>query len=417
MNTVDPARRAAAPDAARQPIAPVPAASSPLLPPPVGGSDDAITQMYAVLVESHDKDSDSAKLDLERDKKARDAFLARQREAIDKAIAAENEKHGLFDAMGVGSVIGVATGAPLLVVGDMAMHLAHQTPDFVQKFEQDHAKSVELAATLSCGVQNGAILAKEQLSPEAMRAAVALGGILVQETDVLGAKTSARLGAAMMIVGSPNASAAAAAVVARKDGVVADDIRKGEEKVQPYEKYIEYGGMAVAAAAAVGGSFGTAAGPVVILGVAMSAGGVVTAETKVLDPVLGKKASQWVGAGLMLGGSFMSGAAMATVANEAEMSVATKALDAAGAGITGLAKVHEGAMTVQNAAIAHDVDEQQRTAKAFELVARHFDDAIADITDRARALEEEHAKMCKVVADAAETQAQASLAAASMIRG
>lgn len=411
-------------------VAPVPAArtaqpgdagvAAPLLPEPVAFSADALVALQQLFAQSNREDAASAKIDVERKSQEKKAAQQREAEALEHARKAQEEKGGLFDSMGIGSLVGIVTANPILVIADMSMHMARLTPDFLRDFEKGNKDSIELATKLYCAVGNAGVLADGIITPESLRAAIALGGLLVQETGVFGKEASDWAGAGMIVAGSQDGRAAATVLVADKDSAVADEIRDVERDTQEYTKWAAVAGMVLAASAAAVGSFGTAAFVstviVVSIGVALSAGGFAVAETKCLDEALGKGASTWIGSGMMVGGALVSGVGATVVAGGATQaaSAATRALTIGGTVLSGGAQVRQGLETVHNASIQYEVDQSHKDAKEQFFQAQRFQRMVEDIIDTVRDLKDSYLRVTKVVSETVDMQCQTQLAAAGM---
>jgi len=150
-------------------------------------------------------------------------------------------------------------------------------------------------------------------------------------------------------------------VIADKDNAVGDKIREIDRDSLEYTKWIAVAGMAVAAASAIVASAGTATMPVVIIGVALSAGGFAVQETKALDPLLGKDASLWIGGGMMFAGAALTGGGAAA----AQATTVSQALNITGTAIQGGNQVHTGMHQVETAAVVYEVDQMHISAQRY----------------------------------------------------
>ena len=375
--------------------APAPAtAPSALLPPPADVSGDAAAVMMQIFADQNDQDAKAAKADVERAQAEKALRRRQQAEALAAAEAAAAQKHGLFDAIGIGGVVGVATGNPLLVLADVTAHMTHATPKIRREREAEHPKAIARAAEIY-------VLAGAR-SAEAMRAASAAGGVVARETGVLGRTTSDRAAAVLLLAGG---AAGAAAVAAKKDGAIADDLRAVEKATDPYMKYVEYGAMTLAAASAIVASAGTATAPVVIVGVALSAAGTVSSETKALDHVVGEKAARYIDAGAIISGAVVTGAGLAAIGGGGASSVA-RALGYGADAVDGAAKIDRGLETMEDATIAHDVDRGQIAAKRYQREADRIGRAVDDMLDRAGAIEKDGAHVREIAENVATMQTE-----------
>lgn len=387
-----------------------------LLPAPIELGGDEMAALYALLAEGSREDGKAAKVSIEAAAAHKLAQRREQEAALERARQAAEDQRGFFDSIGLGGLFGIAMANPILVLADVSMHMARVTPEFLREFEDENKDAIEVATKLYAGIGNAAAVASGIGSPESIRAAIALGGLILQETELLGKETSDRLGAVMVLTGSQNGRAAANAVIADKDSTVADDIRELERETQEYTKWVAVAGMAVAATAAIIGSLGTATAPVVIIGVALSAGGFAVAETKCLDPLLGESASTWVGSAMMLSGALVSGAGAAAAAQQVSTGLAevSRSVAVAGAVVDGGAKVRLGFEGVRDAAIQHEVDTHHRTAEKHGQATQRLQRMVEDIIDSVRDLKESHTRMSRAISEAVETQCQTQLIAATM---
>lgn len=341
---------------------------------------DGMGELFRLFAEQNRVDARSARTDMTGKMHEKEAARDAQKAALAEAERLQNEPRGFFDAMGIGTLVGVATASPLLVMADVSMHMAKLTPDLLRDFEKDNADSIELATKLYCTVGNAAALKDGLVSPEAYRAAIALGGLLVAETEVLGEEASAWVGTAMIVNGSVDRGAAAMVVIADKDNAVGEKIREIDRDSLEYTKWIAVAGMAVAAGGAIVASAGTATMPVVLIGVALSAGGFFVQETKALDPVLGKDASLWIGGGMMFAGAALTGGGAAA----AQATTVSQALTMTGTAIEGGSQVHAGMHQVENAAIVHEVDERHISAQEYANDAQRIQRMVDEIIDGLR---------------------------------
>ena len=396
------------------------AANESLLPAPADLGGDGLAMLYQLFADSNREDTKSAKTTIEA-RSAEKQLKMREREAaLERARKAQEEQGGFFDSMGLGSLVGIVTANPLLVMADVSMHMARLTPDFLRDFEKDHKDAIEVATKLYCAVGNASALADGVVNPESLKAAIALGGLLVQETEVLGKDASDWAGTAMVIGGSVNGRSAAAALVADKESAVADEIRHVERETKEWNKWIAAAGMAVAAAAAIVGSLGTATLPVVAIGVALSASGFAVTETKCLDPLLGKEASMWIGSGLMISGAIISGAGSAAAAGQVAgrvsqgASEASRALKVGAAVVDGAAKARQGLEQVADAATRREIDKAHTEAQAHLFRTQRLQRMVEEIVETVRDLKDSHRRMSQAVNEAVETQCQTQLIAAGM---
>ncbi|MBX3229376.1 MAG: hypothetical protein KIT84_17840 [Labilithrix sp.] len=371
-----------------------------LLPPPAD-SLDGLAALYLIFAENNHLESKAAMTEIAAKQEARRAAREAQEAALAEAEKAQQEQGGFFDAMGIGSLVGIATANPLLVMADVSMHMSRLTPDLLRDFEKDNAESIELATKLYCVTMNAAALEDGLVTPEAMRAAIAIGGLLVQETEVLGKDASAWVGTGMTLGCSVDRGAAAMALIADKDSAVADEIREVDRESLKYTKWIAIAGMAVAAGAAIVGSAGTATAPVVLIGVALSAGGFAIQETKCLDPLIGKNASMWIGGGMMLGGAVLTGVGAA--------GAAPKALAMVGTAVEGAVQVHGGMHRVESAAVRHEVDEAHIIAQKHMNNAQRLMRQVDLIIDELRENAQTYRRIAAAVQEVTETESETRL--------
>ena len=403
-----------------------PAAGSPgpsqggsLLPAPSDVGVDSLTLLYQLFAENNREDTKSAKTTIEARSAEKQVKMREREAALERARKAQEEQGGFFDSMGLGSLVGIVTANPVLVMADVSMHMARLTPDFLREFEEQHTDTIELATKLYCAVGNASVLADGLLDADSLRAAVALGGLLVQETEVFGKEASDWAGAAMMVTGSVNGRSAGAVIVADKDSSVADEIRHVEQETKEWNKWIAAAGMAVAAAAAIVGSLGTATLPVVAIGVALSAGGFAVTETKCLDVLIGKEASMWIGSGMMLAGALISGAGSAAAAQmTANVSngtrEASRVLQVGASVVDGTLKARQGLEQVANAATQNEVNKAHEEAQGHLFLTQRLQRMVEDIIDTVRDLKDGHRRMSQAVNEVLETNCQTQLIAAGM---
>ncbi|MBN9166461.1 MAG: hypothetical protein J0I07_36340 [Myxococcales bacterium] len=391
-----------------------------LLPAPVECSTDGLEALYQLFAESNREDSKGAKANVEARSAEKQNRMREREAALERARKAQEDQKGFFDSMGIGSLVGIVAANPALVLADVSMHMARLTPDFLRDFENENKDSIELATKLYCAASNASVLADGIVNPESLRAAIALGGLLVQESEVFGKDASDWAGAGMVVAGSIDGRSAASVIVADKDSAVADQIRDVEDKTREWNKWIAVAGMAIAAAAAIVGSLGTATLPVVAIGVALSAGGFAVTETKCLDALLGEGASMWIGTGMMISGAIISGAGSASAAAQVTDKVAqgtreaARTLQVAGGVVDGLSKTRQGLDTVADAATRHEVDNAHVEAKSLLFQMQRLQRMVEEIIDTVRDLKDGHRRMSQAVNDAVEMQCQTQLMAAGM---
>lgn len=395
------------------------AANESLLPAPADVGGDSMAMLYQLFADSNREDAKSAKTTIEARTAEKHVKMREREAALERARKAQEEQGGFFDSMGIGSLVGIVTANPLLVMADISMHMARLTPDFLRDFEKEHKDTIEVATKLYCAVGNASVLADGIVNPESLRAAIALGGLLVQESEVLGKEASDWAGAAMMVGGSVNGRSAGAVIVADKGSAVADEIRHVERETKEWNKWIAAAGMAVAAAAAIVGSLGTATLPVVAIGVALSASGFAVTETKCLDPLLGKEASMWIGSGMMISGAIISGAGSAAAAQATAKvshgaSEAARALKVGAAVVDGTAKTRQGLEQVADAATRYEVDKAHTEAQAHLFRTQRLQRMVEEVIDTVRDLKDSHRRMSQAVNEIVETQCQTQLLAAGM---
>jgi hypothetical protein len=391
---------------APRPVAPGEAAPPSLLPAPVDVGGDAAATMMQIFADESDQDAKDAKADVERSQAEKALRRQQQAEALAAADAASKQKHGLFDAIGAGGVLGIATGNPVLLLADVTMHMTHTTPKILRELEAEHPKAIDRAAELY--VLSGAA------SAAGIRAAAALAGEVVRDTGVLGKATSDRVGAALLLAGG--GAGGAAAIAARKDDTVANDVRAAQKAADPYMKYVEYGAMGLAAASAIVASAGTATAPVVIVGVALSAAGTVSDETHALDHVVGAKAARYIDGGAVLAGAFVSGVGLAAASTQGT-SVVARVLGYGADAVSGATKLEQGLTTMENATIAHEVDAGQIAATGYELDAAGITRAALDMLDRADAIQKDGATVRQIAEKVVATQCDTRDIAVTAFRG
>ncbi len=390
-------------------------AGAPLLPSP---SVDPIATLYQLAAKANEAQGRQAR------NEARSTFAAKERAekeiaaAMERARRAQEEQKGFFDSMGIGSLVGILSSQPLIVMADMGMHMARMTPDFLESFEKDNAAEIELAAKAFCAASNAALLTDGLCgNPRAYQALVALGGLVIQESGVFGEDASELAGSAMLASsGSGFAGRAnAVAIVADKDSATADKIREAEKETQDYTKWVALVGMAVAAAGAIVSTAGTASVVVVGIGIALSASGFVVSETQ----CIGKEWSNWVGLGLSVAGAVTSGVGAATAASAATKTATEVARVLAGSGqaLEGVAQMRQGAEQIRSAATQKVVEDANTDAQAARFSAQRLERLIEDILDEVREAKDSFRRIATTINETMEIQNRTQLIAIAGMRG
>lgn len=400
--------------------APLPAgAPTPLLSEPTMATSDALTSLYKLMSDRAATEQNAAKTDVESTTKAQKILRQERREAVERAREAAEDQGGFFESIGIGGLVGIAISNPWLVVADMGMHMAKLTPDALSKFEKAHLDEVANAADGYAALGHAKVLLDAGLGgPQAMAALVALGGLLVKETNVLGEDASAWAGRGMMLGGSNalgGARQAAVALVADKEGAVADEIRHVEKETQQYTKYAAYVAMGLAAAGAIAGTAGTATLPVVLVGVALSASGAIVTESN----CLGDDWSKWVGMGLMASGSLISGVGLGAAAAGASAAAkaTSTALSVSGTVVDGAAKVKDGTDQIHGAAVQHEVDLANADAKELQVADRRLDRVIERLIETAQDAKDGFRRTASTIQQAIEQDVQTPMIVAGALRG
>ncbi len=392
-----------------------------LLPSPSSSSGydaDAIGQLYLAISKSNEQDSKAAKENVNLKSQERRRLLDEQAKALAEARAAEQQQTGFFDSMGIGSLAGIATANPMLVIADMSMHMARLTPKTLKDFEDDNKDTIELATKLYCGVGNADTIVNGVVNdPQTMKAALAIAGMILEQTGSDEVRDYA--GTGMILTGSTSSRAAAMVVVADKDNKVADEIRETEKDTRDYTKWVAIGAMAVAGAGAVVASGGTATAIVVGVGVALSVAGFVVVETQALDPLLGKNASLAIGGGMMLAGAVVSFGATAT-ASTAQLSSAAmqhlgRALTVGGGVVSAVVQVKQGLDGMEAAAVQKEVDDFNTEAHGYFLKSERMKNIVLDIIEDVRDLSKSKRRVSEIVNGIVETQCETrAIASAGM---
>lgn len=387
-------------------IAPLSNAS--MLPAPIV---DPLAALYGLAAAAAEAQGKKGKADVESkfDEKAK--VEKEVAAAVERARRAHEEEKGFFDSLGIGSLVGIAASQPMIVVADMGLHMARMTPDFIESFEKDHAQEISLAAKAFCAVNNASVLADGLYgNQQAYYAMIALGGLVVQESGVLGKDASDYAGAAMLTYsgGTSPSHSNAIAVVANKDSATADKIRQAEKDTRDYTKWIALAGMAVAAAGAVVATAGTASVVVVGIGIALSASGFLVSETR----CFGDKASMWIGSGLGLAGAVMTGAGAAGAA-----STAARVMTGAGKAVEGVAEMRAGGDRIRVAATEHAVGEANVDAQAHRFEARRLEQLIEEIIESVRDAKDSAQRVMSTLSETMDTQNQTRLIAVNALRG
>lgn len=371
---------------------------APLLPSPNEYSEDCMTALFQIFADANRQGSELAKNKAETTFDRIAEQRAEQKAALEAALKAQ-EGGGIFDSIGLGGLVGLVSANPILVVADMAMHMSRLTPKFLKDFENDNKGTIALAAKMYCAVGTmGAVSS----------AALAVGGLVIQETAILGKDVSDWVGTGMLVVGG---GCGAAVVCSDKDSAVADTVRDVEKETQEYNQWIAVAGMAVAGAAAIVGSFGSATGLVVAVGIALSLGGFAVAKTE----CFGEEASRWIGLGMTVAGGVVSGVGAIGMAGQATSTALAEAARVAGSvgnALDGAAKVRQGLETLESAAIQRDVERANIEAKEHLFATQRLQRMVEDIIDSVRDLKDSYRRVSGIVNETVETQSNAQLIAA-----
>jgi hypothetical protein len=362
--------------------APPPTASGVLLPAPVDASEDGIAALSTLFAQANRTDSNAARADVERRFREMHRHREEQRAALEAAKKAA-EGRGLFDGVGIVGIVGLARGSPVVVLADVAMHVSRTTPEFVRDLERQEA--TELATKVVAAAYGNA---------------AAAAGLALERTQLFGPDSC--LGTLMIAAGSPYG---AAAVFADKDSELADGIRTVEKDTEAYNQWIAAAGMAVAGAATIVATFGTATAVVVAIGLALSAAGCVVSNTKVADGVLGRDGARFTGAGLMLAGAVTSGVGAGNVAGSA------KVVETTANAVTGAAKTRQGLGTIGHAAAARDRGRAEASARGAQQSAERLQRIIEDLIEEMRDLKESHGRVRETLQETMETMAATRLVA------
>ena len=399
-----------------------PATPNDLLPEPGVAAEDALVSLYKLLSDANRADTATALGESSARQAEKQRRMDEYKAAVEQAKKAQEEEKGFFDSIGVAGLAGIAIGNPWLVIADMSMHMARLTPDFLRDFEAEHMDSIEMAAKAYAAFGNAEVLLRGiNAGPECLAAAMALGGLLVQETELLGEDASDWVGRGMFVAGSGltgHATPAAVASVADKEGAVADEVRHVERETREYTKWIAIAGMALAAAGAIVASAGTATLPVVAVGVALSAGGFAVMETK----CFGDELSGWIGAGMMVTGAVLTGVgasnALAVASKAASAKdLAAKALLAGGTTLTSAAEAREGLEQIQAAGTQRAVDRANEDATRAQQATKRLERMIEEIVDTVRDLKDGFRRAASTVQQTLELHSQTQVTAAAGIRG
>ena len=381
-------------------------ASYGLLPTP---SSDPIAALYQLAAQVQETEAASARQDVTT------AFARKERAerelaaALERARKAKEEEPGIFDSLGIASLVGVAASAPLVVVADVGMHMARLTPDALERFERTHASEIELAAKALSASAHGVALATGGIGGGAAeRALVALGGLLLQETGVLGPEASDYLGSgALVATASGSASGIAGrtnalAILADKDSETAERIRDVDDATKVYTKHAAVAGMLLAGAATIVASWGTAAMPVVAVGIALSASSFAVSETR----AAGETWTPWLSAGLGAAGALVTG--FAAPANT---------LAVIGRVASGSAEMRDGAAQVQAAGTSRVVGHAEVDAEGARHEMRRIDRLLEDVIDAVRESGAAFQRIAKGVAHAIEVRNETALVAVASLKG
>ncbi len=374
--------------------------STPTVPP-----EDAMTRLYRLLVETNRVTDETAVAEATQRSSEKKKALEDRRAALERARKAREEETGFFDSIGVLGLSGLATANPWLVVADVCMHMSRATPEFLRDFERKDMSSVETVAKADVALA----ALRVACNPQALGAAIALGGVLAQETKLFGSDGSDWAGrAALVATGALGGDGrrAMTAFFADKDDRAATRIRELEADTREYTRFVAIAGMAMAAAGAAVGSMGSAT--IVAIGLALSAAGMAIAETK----CIGDEASVWVGSGMMIGGAVVSGFGAA-----AASSALSELLAASGTAVSATAQMRGGADSVRGASTAYAADRAHIDAERAQMRARRLERMLEGIVDTVRDADRDVRRMATTVKETIEVQVETAALASAAIKG
>jgi hypothetical protein len=205
----------------------------------------------------------------------------------------------------------------------------------------------------------------------------------------------------------------------RLASAVDDGVRDAKNAVDSpaFWSDLEKGATAVAKVAAVVGSVAltvatAGAGSAAIVGVALllSAGGAAVSATRCLDGVLGKGASQYVGAGMELAG--------AATGCTAGLASAGGAVGAAASGVAGGAQITAGAAHVRNAEFAARVQDAGASAEHARQQGERINRVVGWMLDELADGDKTQQRTMQAAQTAMQTNDQTTVSAASIsLRG
>jgi hypothetical protein len=254
----------------------LPAAEAPAL----GQLQGAMAELYMIMSQLRDAQTEHSKTRTESTKMGRDIAEREQAEALARAKEAA-ESGGFFDwiskDIGLAGVVGLVTFNYALVAADVAAHKL----DLVENVKVD---------------------------------VVDLGAVATGRYDVL---------AADLLLRKTDLAPREARAILEKLGIPKDAPGLSDEDVKPVARKALMLNLLVLSVGATIFSAGSTTGLcIAAAGLAFSAAGSQVAENEVLDGVLGKGASRWVGLGMQIYGAAATG--MSGLANGAALGAAAK---------------------------------------------------------------------------------------------
>lgn len=298
-----------------------------LLPSPDAsvGPEAGLAAIYFMMSKQRDTQLASRRADFASKQIDRRVADAERKHATQEAIDAANDKsffQSISDNIGIAGVVGLATFNYALVAADIALHES----GVIDNLEID-VVDVGAAGAAACG-----------------RWDVLIADVLVRKLE-LGPEEAREL--------------------LEKVGIPKDAPGISDEDVKPVaEDLLRINLMVAGAAASVLSAGSMTALVVAMIGLAITYGGKLVAETELLDPMLGEGASKKVGLGMECAGIITSACAGFAGSGAGVLgSAATKAAKAASYTINGGNAALNGADGVRQAFTQRKIDDAQITAE------------------------------------------------------
>jgi hypothetical protein len=392
----------------------IPATSMLLAAPPAGavGTEEAITMLLQMSSQMSEQQLRLGKAGIDVADKRREDAAARREEALDRAAEAARQAQekqddgGVFsfvtDNVGAVGLLGLCTFNWGLVAADIA---AHKT---------------ELADDRTDFLDGGAAVFGGPLAYLAMEGARKLAPEEVTQTRVAGALLGGPMGYALV-------RAAEKLVPGEYEAMLEQNSAVKDEDVRLANKIALMVALAAVAAASVVLSGGTSTPAVVALvGIGISTGTQIAAETGLLEEVVGEKAAVYValggaitGAALTLGGSVWSLASAAdTTAQVTAKAAAAKRIIAGLNGARGIAEgthhAKQGFDALERAERRHDADLANVDAEEQKQVLARIEKIVESILEDLKEAHDAAQRSTETLQESLQTKNQTMLRAGAM---